>query len=211
MTALLAEFYFLKLYDIHLRPTKANSPKTASSRPRGWKIESANKFSRVPAPPILWWMDCFHEYLLRETSEYETCRCGWKLGDKFTIRCTWRILVWVRDTEAQGYNRFLCYHSWDLLASLGTYCIRSNTESQGGFPLLPMLVLPNSEAPLGGLQKCTRAVLRTCSTLIPHHSWVPVCREMRWPSWEFTLNCHEGDRQNHAYSHSREELSNEKE
>lgn len=44
MITLLTQFYFLKLYNVHSRPTKANSPTRSSSRQRGWKTEFANQF-----------------------------------------------------------------------------------------------------------------------------------------------------------------------
>lgn len=173
--ALLTASYFLALGNVPSRAPAANSRTTSSSRQKGQNTEFANTFSLVTALPMMKWMDCFQEELPQETRKHDSCRCGGKLDGKLAINWTELMLIWARDTEAQGYNWFLCYHSWDSLpfprllwapvvsgAPVGNPEIAWRSPS---IPPPPMLTPPNSEVPLTSFQKCPRAAVRTQTTV----------------------------------------------
>lgn len=113
--AVLTASYCLELGNVPSQPPAADSRTTSSPRQKGQNTEFANTFSLVTVLPMMKWMDCFQEELPQETRKHDSCRCGGKLDGKLAINWTELMLIWARDTEAQGYNWFLCYHSWDSL------------------------------------------------------------------------------------------------
>lgn len=102
------------------------------------------------------------------------------------------MLMWGRDTEAQGYNWFLCYHSWDSLpfhmlfwAPVVWEALAGNPESTWSFSAQPpTLTLPNSDVSLKSLQKCSRAVVRTQTTVAAASRFLTTPKSLYVGQWD---------------------------